>query len=105
MAGHDVVIKGCHDHEYAKFMSAVHSCGVFLQDVRLQNLKQETEEEHKQRGTQPLPPTPQLQPIPQLQPTQSTQQAETRGNGNTVRALLAKVRALLDELEKAQGLH
>jgi hypothetical protein len=85
--------------EYAKFMSAVHSCGIFLQDVRLQTLKQETEEEHNQRGTQPLPPTP------QPQPTQPTQQAEARGNGNTVRALLAKVRALLDELEKAQDLH
>jgi hypothetical protein len=85
--------------EYAKFMSAVHSCGVFLQDARLRTLKQETEEEHNQRGTQPLPPTPQLQPIPQIQPTQPA--APT----TTVRALLAKVRALLDELEKAQDLH
>jgi hypothetical protein len=92
--------------EYAKFMSAVHSCGFFLHDARLQTLTQETEEIHTHRGTpQPLPPTPQLPPIPQLQPTQPTQQTETRGNGNTVRALLAKVRALLDELEKAQDLH
>jgi hypothetical protein len=82
--------------EYAKFMSAVHACGFFLQDARLRTLKQETLEEHKQRGTpQPLPPIPQLQPIPQphtLQPAAPT---------TTVRALLAKVRALLDELENA----
>ena len=84
--------------EYEKFMSAVHSCGFFLHDARLQTLTQETEEIHTHRGTpQPLPPT---QPTPQPQPTQPTQ-AETRGNGNTVRALLAQVRALLDELEKA----
>jgi hypothetical protein len=88
--------------EYAKFMSAVHSCGFFLQNARLRTLKQETLEEHTHHGTpQPLPPTPQLPPTLQLPQPQPTQQAEARGNGNTVRALLAKVRALLDELEKA----
>jgi hypothetical protein len=84
--------------EYQKFISAVRSCGYFVHNDKMQNCLLETEKIYNERGTpQPLPPTP------QPQPTQPTQQAETRGNGNTIRALLAKVRALLDELEKEEG--
>ena len=74
--------------EYQKFISAVRACGHFVRNVNMQNCLLETEKIYNERGTQPLPPTPQL---PQPQPTQ---QAEARGNGNTVRALL-------DELENA----
>jgi hypothetical protein len=83
--------------EYQKFISAVRACGHFVYNVNMQNCPLQTEKIYNARGTQPLPPT---QPTPQPQPTQPTQ-AETRGNGNTIRALLAQVRALLDELEKA----
>ena len=95
VAYHEAYTRDLPYAEYAKFMSAVHSCGYFVHNARLQTLKQETEEEHNQRGTQPLQPNPQLPPIPQphtLQPAAPT---------TTVRALLAQVRALLDELEKA----
>jgi hypothetical protein len=72
--------------EYQKFISAVRSCGHFVYNVNMQNCPLQTEKIYNARGTpQPLPPT----------------QVETRGNGNTVHALLAQVRALLDELENA----
>jgi hypothetical protein len=95
VAYHEAYTRDLPYAEYAKFMSAVHACGFFLHNAQLRTLKQETEQEHNQRGTQPLQPNPQLPPIPQphtLQPAAPT---------TTVRALLAQVRALLDELEKA----
>ena len=72
--------------QYAKFMGAVHSCGHFVHNEKMQTCHQETEEEYTPGGS--------------TQPNQQESAAETRGN--RMKELLARLRALLTEFE-AEG--